>query len=138
LVLIVSAFTGILFYHGNEPRAPELAAERYFRWLEGRDADGEVWSANPIVSVYTDEPVGKIYYPIYEAGTAFDFNDYLRANANRISHVFLDNCGGGIICPPGDEKCAEELGTMRLFLNENFRQAFYRQSGNCWYAVYER
>jgi 4-amino-4-deoxy-L-arabinose transferase-like glycosyltransferase len=137
-VVLVSAFTGLLFYYNNEPRVPDLAAERYFRWLDGRDAYCEVWSANPVVSVYTDEPIRKVYYPIYESGKAVDFNSYLRANKDQISYVFLDNCGGGIICPPGDSRCAEELRAMRSFLNENFRQAFYEQSGNCWYAVYER
>lgn len=138
LVLGVSAFTAVRFYHVNEPAVPDPAAERYARWLADKNIGGEIWSANPVVSAHTDRLIHKIYYPIYEQGTATGFNAYLRVNTGRIGAVLLDNCGGGIICPPDDAKCVSELANMRAHLNENFRQVFFEQSGKCWYAIYTR
>ncbi len=136
MVMAVSVTHGILFYHNNEPRVLDAAAERYYRWLEGKRLEGEIWSSNPLVSVYTDMPVQKMYYPIYKEETAIDFNAYLQKHADRIAAVFLDNCGGGIVCPPDDAECERQLQTMRSFLNERFRQVFFAQSGTCWYVIY--
>jgi len=138
VVLGVSVFHGIVFYQENERRTPDLAAEQYARWLQGKQIIGEIWTSNPIISVYTDAPVQKLYYPIYEQGSATDFNAYLSQHASEIGTVFLDNCGGGIVCPPNDARCEEQLHAMRSFLNENFKQVFYAQSGRCWYAIYAR
>ncbi len=136
IVIGVSVFHGMVFYHGNESRTRDLAAEQYAHWIEGKTVTGEVWSSNPIISGYTDAPVQKIYYPLYEYGTAIDFNTYLAENEQRISAVFLDNCGGGIICAPDDAGCVEELQRMRSLLNEHFKQVFFAQSGTCWYAIF--
>lgn len=136
VVLAVSLATCLLFYANNEPRVPDLAAQQYFEWLGSHDTDGEIWSSNPVVSVYTDKPVQKIYYPVFAEGAATDFNSYLREHRQAIGAVLLDNCGGGIICPPEDAACAAQLNQTRSFLNENFRQVLFTQSGNCWYAVY--
>ena len=140
ILLIIIAFSasyGIWFYLDNEPQAPDQNAEQYYRWLEGKSVQGEIWTSNPVVSVYTDAPVHKLYYPIYEEGTATGFNRYLAENAGRISTVFLDNCGGGIICPLGDSGCEEQLQQMRSFLNENFVRVFSAQTGRCWYEIYK-
>jgi len=136
VVVAASVFQGVLFYQGNERLTPDLAAEQYDHWLGGRHIDGEIWSSNPVVSVYTDAPVQKIYYPLYEQGSATDFTNYLRAHAGRVGAVLLDNCGGGIICPQGDVHCAEQLNATRSILNQNFKQVFFAQSGNCWYSIY--
>jgi hypothetical protein len=138
LILAVSLTHALLFFHANEPRVLDLNAERYYRWLADNPLDGEIWSANPAVSAYTDAPVRKIYYPLYEQGQATDFNTYLFANPDRIGAVLLDNCGGGIICPPEDTGCAQQLDATRAFLNEHYKQVFFAQTGNCWYSIYTR
>jgi hypothetical protein len=138
LVVVVSVLRTHTFYYDNEPRILDENAEQYYRWLGQRTAEGEIWSSNPVVSVYADLPVNKIYYPVYEAGNALDFNSYLEKNTGRIGVVFLDNCGGGIICPPNDVVCGVELEKMRFFLKQNFRQSFSAESGSCWYEIYER
>ncbi len=135
-VVLVSAFHGILFYHGNEIRVLDQNAEHYYRWLEGKEIPGEVWSSNPLVSVYTDQLVHPLYYPVYTEGTATDFNTYLASNKEKIGAVFLDNCGGGIICAPDDAGCAEQLQVLRKLLDADFTQSFSAQSGDCGYAVY--
>ena len=136
IMLVVSLTASLLFYVNNEPRTLDLAAEQYFRWSANQHIDGEIWSSNPTVSVYTDQPVQKIYYPVYAEGTATDFNGYLREHKERIGAVLLDNCGGGIICPPEDAACEAQLEQTRSFLNENFHQVLFTQSGRCWYAIY--
>ncbi len=136
VVLIVSAASGILFYQNNEPRAPDSAAEKYFKWLGERKIDGGIWSSNPVVAAYTDQKTSKIYYPVYGVETAADFNKYLQDNHEKVGAVLLDNCGGGLVCSPDDEKCPAEIDKMRAFLNENFRQVFFDQSGRCWYSIY--
>ena len=137
-VLVISSAHSVFFYHNNEPRVPDLASERYFRWLEERKIDGEIWSSNPVVAAYTDQRINKIYYPIYGGETAADFNKYLKENHGKVGAVLLDNCGGGLVCSPDDKKCPVELDKMRVFLNENFRQVFFDQSGRCWYSIYAR
>ncbi len=136
VVFAVSASHAILFYHNNEPRTTDIAAERYYSWLENRNVRGEIWITNPVIAAYTDQKVNKIYYPIYGGETAADFNRYLELNRQKIGAVLLDNCGGGLVCSPDDEKCPVELDKMRAFLNVNFRQVFFDQSGRCWYSVY--
>ncbi|MEM4239650.1 MAG: glycosyltransferase family 39 protein [Candidatus Woesearchaeota archaeon] len=138
VVFAVSASHAVIFYHSNEPRTPDPAAERYFKWLEGRHIDGEIWASNPVVAAYTDQKISKIYYPIYGRETAADFNRYLMENSEKVGAVLLDNCGGGLVCSPDDEQCPVEIEKMRAFLNENFRQVFFDQSGQCWYSIYAR
>ncbi len=138
VVFAVSAVHGIIFYQNNELRNPDLAAERYYKWLETRQIGGEIWSANPTVAAYTDQKINKIYYPVYGQETATDFNKYLEKNSERVGAILLDNCGGGLICSPDDEKCPVELEKMRALLNERFRQVFFDQSGRCWYSIYAR
>lgn len=136
LVFAVSVFHAVLFYHGNEARHPDVAAEQYYHWLEGREVEGEIWSSNPVVSIYTDAYVNKVYYPLFSTGVATGFNEYLREHSGRIGVVLLDNCGGGLVCPPDDVGCWKQLDRMRSFLKDNFKQVFSAASGKCWYEIY--
>ncbi|MEM2916113.1 MAG: glycosyltransferase family 39 protein [Candidatus Woesearchaeota archaeon] len=138
VVFVVSVLHAIIFYHNNEPRIPDLASERFFRWLEDRRIDGEIWTSNPVVAAFTDQKIEKIYYPIYGRETATDFNRYLAQNSGKVGAVLLENCGGGLVCSPDDEQCPVEIEKMRFFLNEHFRQVFFDQSGRCWYSIYAR
>lgn len=136
VVFVASVFQANLFYYNNEARGLDSAAERYFSWLADRNIQGEIWSSNPIVSAYTDQKINKIYYPIYGRETAADFNKYLAENSDKVGAVLIDNCGGGLICSPDDTQCPVELEKMRAFLNDNFRQVFFDESGICWYVIY--
>lgn len=137
-VVVVSVFNSINFYLASNVFVPDVAAESYYKWLANNKVDGEIWTSNPVVAVYTDALVNKIYYPVYGAGRALDFNSYLFRNYARVGAVFLDNCGGGIVCPPEDAECRLQLEKTRSFLNLNFRQVYFARSGNCWYSVYAR
>ena len=136
-VVTISVFHAITFYHANEI-VPNNNAERYFHWIEDKEITGEIWSSNPVISAYTDHPVKQIYYPLFGQALASNFNNYLEKNTDRIDAVFLDNCGGGIICASDDQGCENELERMRGILNEHFNLAFFAESGRCWYAIYSR
>jgi len=137
IVLGFSVFKGVLFYIGNENRETNPVAEEYFKFLEGRSVSKEVWSSNPVISFYTDAKINKIYYPVYNAGVSADFYEYLLENAEDIQYVFLDNCGGGIICSPDDSVCEEKNKKIKNFLDNNFEKVYDAQFGRCFYLVYE-
>ncbi|RMD58092.1 phospholipid carrier-dependent glycosyltransferase [Candidatus Woesearchaeota archaeon] len=134
LIAVWLSHTAIRFHLANA-NAPSIAEREYFSFVDQVPA-GEVWVANPVISAYSDRLLNKIYYPIYDKGVALSFSDYLGKNRGRISAVFLDNCGGGIICPPGDFVCDERTESLMGFLDNNFRRVFDKSSGRCWYRVW--
>jgi 4-amino-4-deoxy-L-arabinose transferase-like glycosyltransferase len=139
LVIVLSAWmlnTTIRYYYGNEPQQPDAVAEEYFNYLSDKKITGEAWTANPIIAAYTDAKLEKIYYPIYDEGVLKDFTDYIEANSQNISAVFLDNCGGGIICPPNEETCPAKTEELITLLDQKFSRTFDKQSGRCWYRAW--
>ena len=137
IVLGFSVFKGVLFYIETENRETNPAAEGYFRFLEDKQVSKELWSSSPIISFYTDAKINKIYYPVYNAGVSTDFHNYLLKNAEDIQYVFLDNCGGGIICSSDDSVCEEKNKKIKDFLDNNFEKVYDGQFGRCFYLVYE-
>ena len=139
LILLVgfSAFKGVWFYADNEVLKPIPVEEDYFRFLADKDISGEVWSSNPVVSVYSDALIKKIYYPIYASDSSVSFNGYLRSKGHLVHYVLLDNCGGGIICHPDDAVCASQLNETLSFLDSNFNNVYNETCGRCFYKVYE-
>lgn len=137
LILGFSVFKCISFYSGNEVVVSNPSAERYFTFLEGQKISGEVWSSNPVISFYTDARIEKMYYPVYDAGVSTTFHDYLINYSDQIQYVFLDNCGGGMICAETDPVCISEYTETVAFLESNFTKVFDEKHGNCFYQVYE-
>ena len=136
-VLGFSVFNGVRFYINKEVVVTNPAAEGYFRFLEHKDVSGEIWSSNPVVAVYTDAKVDKIYYPVYDAGISADFYNYLTKHTENVEYVFLDNCGGGIICRPDDAVCEEKNKDLRDFLDANLKKVYDEEYGRCFYLVYK-
>ncbi|HLF54866.1 MAG TPA: glycosyltransferase family 39 protein [Candidatus Nanoarchaeia archaeon] len=124
--------TTLLFYFGNERQVPNPVEEEYFAFLEDKPS-GEVWTSNPIIAAHTDAKLEKIYYPIFDEGLLHDFYDYASLHSERISYVFLDNCGGGIMCAIGQNCNTDQL---QVLLDSKFKRAFDKQSGNCWYRIW--
>lgn len=135
-VLATSMWQGVLFYFGNEGITPDLAAEGYFSFLSGRQVSGEIWTANPVVSAYTDHEFEKVYYPVYHQQQYSAFYEYLMMNSSKISAVLLDNCGGGIVCAPGDKTCEKQTDETFRMLSQEFVLAYDRSTGRCWYRVF--
>jgi hypothetical protein len=126
----------IVYYYGNELQQPDIAAEKYFSYLKGKQLAGEIWTANPIVAAHTDHKLEKIYYPVYGTNVSGTFNEHLIYNSDKIRAVLLDNCGGGIICPPDDPGCQVQTEQLISTLDNKFNRVFDEQSGRCWYRIW--
>ena len=137
IVLGFSIFNGVLFYMDHENKETNPAAEGYFSYLKNKDISREVWTSNPVISFYTDASVNKIYYPVYNEEVSTDFYNYLNNNSDDIEYVLLDNCGGGIICPPEETACEEKNNQIKDFLEENFNKVYDAQFGRCFYLIYK-
>lgn len=139
LLIILCAFmlqTSIRFYLGNEPMAPIQSEQTYFEYPSKIFTHKEIWTSNPIHAAYTDAKLHKIYYPIYDQGLALDFYDYLRQNPDKIGAVMLDNCGGGIICPPNDAVCEQRTEQTIRYLDSTMNKTLDLQYGRCWYRTW--
>ncbi len=137
IVLCFSVFKGAEFVLTNEmPVNPEFN-ENYAKFLEDKSPVGEVWVANPIVSLYSDSLLKKIYYTDFDSDASTLFYHYLKSNNHKIQYVLLDNCGGGIMCYPTNEKCKSDKNKTIEYLNDNFNLAFEENYGLCYYRVYE-
>ncbi|MCX6708111.1 MAG: glycosyltransferase family 39 protein [Candidatus Woesearchaeota archaeon] len=128
------AHTSIQYYYGNEIQQPDLIAEEYFSYLQDKEIKGEIWTANPIVAAHTDAKIEKMYYPIYNTKLSQDFENYI--STDKVGAVMLDNCGGGIICPPDDTECAARTEQMIKIIDENYSLVFDKQTGRCWYKIW--
>ncbi len=139
LVLAVS-FVGyrmaFVFYENNEAISYSAEKESFFNYLDNRSVSGEVWTSNPVLSAYSDNKLNKIYYPVYDGNISTTFFNYLHNNSDKIEFVFLDNCGGGIICHPDDYVCSSNNGEMISYLNKEFNLVLKTSKNNCWYKVY--
>ena len=106
------------FYESNKTPGFNDAEKGYLSFLEGNKISGEVWSSNPLIVLATNEKVNKLYYPVYNSDASKSFLEYLQDSSN-IEYVFMDNCGGGIICPACEPPLHNMLpisnGTIRLF-----------------------
>jgi 4-amino-4-deoxy-L-arabinose transferase-like glycosyltransferase len=137
LILVLSVVISARFFEqSRQPFNP--AADEYFKFMSGKNSSLEIWSGDPTVSVYTDQKVNKIYYPIYDGSYAMLFFEYMVLNEDNIGYVLLDNCGGGMMCPPDDSKCERQLNLTYGFLSENFDLVYNSTYGICNYMVYEK
>lgn len=137
IVLGFSMFSCVLFYVSNENTKYVAEELGYFKYLEGRKVAGEIWSANPSIAFFTDAKINKIYYPIYNKGISTTFNTYVKENSEKIEYVLLDNCGGGIICPPDEPACETETSSTIKFLEDNFDEVYSEKKGRCWYRIFK-
>jgi 4-amino-4-deoxy-L-arabinose transferase-like glycosyltransferase len=137
LVLVLflwMAHTTWLFYHANERAAYNPAEEQYFNYDFA--INKEIWTSNPIHAAYSDAKLHKLYYPIYDGELAGDFFDYLQKNPDKIGAVALDNCGGGIICPPNDAICEQRTQQALSYLDSTMNRTLDLQYGRCWYKIW--
>ena len=140
LIIAISFFgykNALNFYGKNEQVSPALAEQDFFQFLSNVSVSGEVWTSNPVLSVYSDIKLHKIYYPVFDEVVCGDFFDYLKNGSDKIEFVFLDNCGGGIICHPDDVVCKKKVQGMLVFLDNNFNVVLNETIGRCWYRVYK-
>lgn len=123
------------FYLG-ERALPNAIEQEFFELPQKSEVQGEIWTGNPIVAAFTNKRLEKVYYPIYDAKLAKDFNSYVELHSDRIGMVLLENCGGGLICPPDDADCEEETTRLIERLDERFTRIFDKSRGKCWYRAW--
>lgn len=137
IILCFSVFKGAWFVIENEVRSTDSASQGYFEFLDDKVPLGEVWTSNPIIAVYSGALLKKIYYATYDGATANSFLNYLAANDYKIQYVFMDNCGGGIICHPADVRCMIQRAETFEYLDANFDTVYDMSYGRCFYKIYE-
>jgi 4-amino-4-deoxy-L-arabinose transferase-like glycosyltransferase len=135
-ILIVSAWIGIGFYKENTVQPESVVSREYFSFLEGKNISKEVWVSNPIVGIYTDERIHTLYYPVFDQHLALRFYEYVQNNHEEIGYVFLDSCGGGIICPPDDTVCVQRLSQLIGLLKERLMLVYYKEHEGCTYYLF--
>jgi len=136
IILMFSAMGTITYVISQEqPIPPEEQA--YYSFLADKKIVGEIWTANPLVTLHTDAKLEKIYYPVYDATLAAAFQDKLVRDKETIQYVLLDNCGGGIICHPNDEDCLKITSDLFAYLKEEFTSVYEKTRGKCMYHIFE-
>ena len=135
IVLVLSAALSLGFYHENTVQ-PSQEQQQYVEFIKNNEIKGEIWSSNPAIVVYSDEKIHKIYYPVFNSEKGWMFYQYLKNNSGKIEYVFLDRCGGGIICHPDDDECAKNLDYIYSNLNNNFDIVYDKTRGICNYRIY--
>ncbi len=138
IIFVLSAVFGIAFYSENKLMFEDGIQQKYFEFIKNKEVKGEVWSSNPVVAVYSDAKISKIYYPVYNASQSWEFYQYLKKSSEKVEYVFLDNCGGGIICHPEDSECTKNLGYTYNYLSKNFNLVYDRSKGRCRYRIYKK
>ena len=136
VVIVLSMVSCISYYLSNEVKYQNEAIHSYHHFLENKPIHGEVWTTDPAVNLYVNRRVNKIYYRFYNAELAKKFLKYLKNN-NNIDYVFVDNCGGGMICPPYDNACSSETKKILSYLESNYDKVFNRQLGRCFYRIFK-
>lgn len=135
-ILGLSLVQAISYYEKNEQKAPNAIAEKYYHFLENRSFKGEVWSSNPIVGIYANKKLNLISYPVYTANLTISITNYLTLHSKNISYVFMDTCGGGIICSPSDGECARKSDILFGVLKKEFLLAYKANQSNCFYYIF--
>jgi len=134
--LLAVLFFGLFsFYAANEVQYPSAVETEYDHFLAFNAPKGEVWSANPIPIAYAEVLMEKVYYPFYNSSRAIEVLRELSTN-NHVGTVLLDNCGGGIICPPGDDPCPGKTEEIVRLLDGKLKRVFDKEAGRCWYRVW--
>jgi hypothetical protein len=137
ILLCFSVFQGANFIINKELADNPEYNEDYLSFLEDKEPIGEVWTSHPNIAVYSDANIKKIYYTDFNSDASTLFYNYLKTKPHKIQYVFLDNCGGGIMCYPTNEKCKLDKNKTIEYLNKNFEIAFEDNYGLCYYRVYE-
>lgn len=137
ILLCFSVFQGAKFIINKDLADNPEFNNKYISFLKDKSPIGEVWTSNPLLVIYSDYPVKKIYYTDFNSDASTLFYNYLSVNEHKIQYVFLDNCGGGIMCYPTNEKCKNDKNKTINYLNNNFNLAFDENYGLCYYRVYE-
>jgi hypothetical protein len=137
VIFVLSSVHGLGFYKSNEVKSGLEVQQGYYHFLENKSTSKEILVSNPVVGVHTDARVYPVYYPVYDGRLAQDFYGYVQRRYRTVGYVFLDSCGGGIICPPSDRECFDASAGLLGFLREKFKLVYDKEYGGCTYYIFE-
>ena len=136
-VIAVSLIFSLTYYFFNESRKPIAESEDFYRFAEGQAIPNEVWITNPIVGLYLPKKADLLYYPLYDVNTIFNFQHYVQTN--NVTYIFLDTCGGGMTCDPGDDACSEKTREfIDSFPSYGFKVFYNKTFGVCNYIIFRK
>jgi hypothetical protein len=136
LIILFSGYQKSITFHSEEQKNI-INQEECFTYFKNITAKGYIWTSNPTLTAYSDLKFEKIYYPVYEKDIALNFFELIKKEKNNIEYVFLDNCGGGIICHPEDKICEKKREETIEYLNNNFKILLNKTEKNCWCTIYK-
>jgi len=128
VLVVVFAIPGLM---ALQQPSYSSAEQNYYQF--NISTTNELWSSNPMVSLYSDKPINMIYYPVFHENPD-RFLNYLKENNSRVWGVFLDNCAGGILCD--SPECSRSLDNTIGFVERNFKLEYNASDGICWFKVY--
>lgn len=111
----------------------------YFKFLENtNEVEGRIFSMHPAVNLYSPKAVEPMYFMVFDSSLAQQWISYLAVNKSEVSHVFVDTCEGGMICPPDDLGCESKKEELLALLEDSFTKAYYAEKGDCEYYVFSQ
>lgn len=92
--------------------------------------NGTILTTNPLIAIYNDNLIEKAYYPVYNK----NLSQKLLNSLDKQNNVFIDNCGGGFICPLNDTICLKNNKKILSYLN-NSKLKYNKTIGRCYYLI---
>ncbi|MBS3162927.1 glycosyltransferase family 39 protein [Candidatus Woesearchaeota archaeon] len=113
---------------------PAIVENGYFNYFEDKELSGELLVVHPLVG-YNAEKATLMYYPWFNSTMADYWLEYIEDN--DVEYVALDNCEGGFLCDPLDLECENKKEKIYSYLENNYEEVLYSQSGYCEYIIYK-
>ncbi|MBI4153870.1 glycosyltransferase family 39 protein [Candidatus Woesearchaeota archaeon] len=110
----------------------------YHTFLKEKSFTREALTTHPVVALYANKAMIPAYFPIFNAALAEHWIAYIEKNAEDIDYVFLDTCGGGMLCPPFDASCPEKVKDLIALNRKLYSLAYYHEAQECSYYVFQR
>ena len=118
-------------FESKQTSAPKY--EEFYRYLEGKEIEGEIWSTTPIVSLYSDAKISElIYYPVTDNRRMDEL--ILGLNRKNIQYIFFNDCD--IPCVNYDSECPQKVLEFKRKLKSNFNESLSMSINNCSIKVY--
>ena len=89
------------------------------------NANGEILTTTPEITLYTDAELNLIYYPLYGSAKVDYYVKYIKKNKQGIAYVVMNT--EDIPCHPSDLECADKTQEFIKFLKGNFRIIHYKK-----------
>lgn len=112
----------------------ESAKQNPYAELETRfkDADGVIWTSNPVIAASSDKRIELMYYPFFSK----DKKNELIKDMENADFVFLDLCDLG--CRPNDIECENAKNSLLSSLKQKLKTDYSSQNDGCWQYIFRK